>query len=202
MDVFQIDPVTGNLAEIPEAPFGTGSAGALGSLGLAISGTPTQNATGAAAQLFPSSADFGSGPVAKPSATRIISLVNTGDQILAVNGISITGTNAGDFAQSNTCTATLAPNANCSISVGFTPSQTGVEQATPQVADNAAGSPQSAVVVGTGVATTPSVTISPASLDFGTVLEGATVAAKSIRVTNSGNASQPQWPRKQVAVLQ
>ena len=187
IDVFQIEPVTGNLAEIPKAPFGTGVAGALGSLGLAISGTPTQNATGAAAQLFPSSTDFGSGPLAKTSATKIVSLVNTGDQILAVNGISITGTNAGDFAQSNTCSATLAPNANCSISVGFTPSQAGVEQATLEVADNAAGSPQTAVVVGTGVATTPSVTISPANLDFGTVLEGATVAAKSVQVTNSGS---------------
>jgi hypothetical protein len=46
VDVFQVDPQTGNLAEIPGAPFPTGGTGAsatTGSLGLAISGTPTQN---------------------------------------------------------------------------------------------------------------------------------------------------------------
>jgi hypothetical protein len=189
VDVFQVNPQTGNLAEIPGAPFATGASTTLGNVGLAISGTPTQNATGPAAQVFPSSANFGQNAVAQRSGTRILSLVNTGNQILAVNTISVTGTNAGDFAQSNTCTATLAPNASCSISVEFTPSQVGPEQAMLQVTDDAAGSPQSAVVTGTGIATTPSVSISPASLDFGTVIEGATVAAKTIQVMNSGTGA-------------
>ncbi len=38
----------------------------------------------------------------------------------------------------------------------------------------------------TGIATTPGVSISPARLDFGAVIEGATVAAKTIQVMNSG----------------
>lgn len=40
VDVFQIDPQTGNLAEIPGAPFAIGSSAAQGSLGLAVSGSP------------------------------------------------------------------------------------------------------------------------------------------------------------------
>jgi len=40
--------------------------------------------------------------------------------------------------------------------------------------------------MGTGIATTPGVSISPARLDFGAVIEGATVAAKTIQVMNSG----------------
>ena len=186
VDVFQIDPQTGNLAEIPGAPFAIGDSAAQGSLGLAISGSPTLNASGPVAQLFPTSADLGPVTIGKASATKIMSLVNTGDQLLAVNGIAISGGNAGDFAQSNTCGPTLAPNANCSISVLFTPSAAGPEQATLQITDNAAASPQSAVLSGTGIATASSVTLSPGSLDFGTVMEGASVAAKTIQVTNSG----------------
>ena len=187
VDVFQVDPQTGGLTEIPGAPFGTGSSAAMGSLGLAISGSPTQNVSGPAVQLFPASTDFGLTTVGKASVTKIVSLVNTGDQILAVNGIAITGPNAGDFAQSSTCGATLSANANCSISVLFTPSQSGAEQATLQVTDNAAGSPQSAALSGTGIASAPSVTISPASVDFGSVIEGGTAAPQTIQLSNSGS---------------
>jgi len=186
VDVFQIDPQTGNLAEIPGAPFALGTAAAQGSLGLAISGSPTLNASGPVAQLFPTSADFGQTTVGKSSTTKIVALVNTGDQLLAVNGIAITGANTSDFAQSNTCGPTLAPNANCSISVIYTPSVAGPEQAMLQISDNAAANPQSAVLSGTGAATVASVTFMPGSLDFGTVAEGASVAAKIIQITNSG----------------
>ena len=189
VDVFQVDPQTGVLTEIPGAPFGSGAPGAVGSLGLAIlESAAGQNVSGPAAQLFPTSADFGQTTVGKTSPTKIISLVNAGDQILGISGIAITGANAGDFAQSSTCGATLAANANCSISVLFTPSQSGLEQATLQVTDNAAGSPQGVALTGTGVATTPGVTISPSLIDFGTISEGGTIAPQAIQFTNSGTA--------------
>jgi hypothetical protein len=156
---------------------------------LAISeSAAAQNVSGPAAQLFPTSADFGQTTIGKTSTTKIISLVNVGDQLLGLSGIAISGANAGDFAQSSTCGAALAANANCSISVLFTPSQAGLEQAALQVTDNAAGSPQSVVLTGTGIATTPGVTISPSLVDFGTIAEGATVAAQTIQFTNSGTA--------------
>jgi hypothetical protein len=127
--------------------------------------------------------------VGQASGTKIVSLVNTGNQIMAVNGISIIGVNAADFAQSSTCGATIAPNANCSISVLFTPSKAGLEQASLSALDNAAGSPQSAALMGTGIATTPGVTISPASVDFGTVSQGASVPPMSVQITNSGTGA-------------
>jgi hypothetical protein len=65
----------------------------------------------------------------------------------------------------------------------------GPEQATLQVPDNAAGSPQSALVMRTGIATTPGVSISPPTVDFGTAMEGATVATKTIQVMNSGTSA-------------
>jgi trimeric autotransporter adhesin len=71
-------------------------------------------------------------------------------------------------------------------SVLFTLSSAGSEQATLQITDNAAGSPQSAVLTGTGIATTPGVTVMPGSLNFGTIAEGVSAPAKTILLTNSG----------------
>jgi hypothetical protein len=54
------------------------------------------------------------------------------------------------------------------------------------VADNAAGSPQSVPLSGTGVLT-PKVTLSPLSLAFGNQAQGNASAAKTVTLTNSGN---------------
>jgi hypothetical protein len=126
--------------------------------------------------------------IGQHSGTKVISLANTGGQTLAISGISLTGPNAGDFSLSNTCLATLAINANCSISLEFTPSVAGLEQATLQVADNAPGSPQSAAITGTGVQGKGEVTLVPGSVDFGTVTQGAPPASQPVTLTNSGTA--------------
>lgn len=186
--VFQIDLSTGNIAEISGSPFSVTPDTALGSSGLAISGTPGQAITGPVAQLFPTSQDMGQIAIGQHSGTKVISLANTGGQTLAISGISLTGPNAGDFSLSNTCAATLAANANCSISLEFTPSVAGPEQATLQVADNAPGSPQSAAITGTGVQGKGEVTLVPGSVDFGTVTQGASPASQTVTLTNSGTA--------------
>ena len=67
--------------------------------------------------------------------------------------MAISGTNSGDFAQTNTCpasNATLAANANCTISLTFTPKVAGNRTASITVTDNATGSPHSFSLTGTG----------------------------------------------------
>jgi len=187
VDVFQIDATTGNLTEIPGAPFSTGASGAAGSLGLAIAGTAIQSVSGPAAQVFPGAQDFGQIVDGQTSATKILSVANVGGQTLGISGITVTGANAGDFAESSTCGATLAVNANCSISILFTPSLAGAEQATLQVSDNAPGSPQAAALTGTGVAARGSVTLAPASVNFGSIAQGTTTS-QNVTVTNSGSS--------------
>lgn len=188
VDAFQVDPLTGNLAEVPEAPFALGSSTALGAQGLAISGSATQNISGPAAQLFPSSIDFGAIAVGQTSGTKIISLVNIGNQTMSVNAVSISGTNSGDFAKSTTCGAALPPNASCTFSVTFSPSVAGSEQSSLQITDDAAGSPQAALLSGAGVSAVPEVIISPANLNFGTILDGASAQSQSVQLTNKGSA--------------
>jgi sugar lactone lactonase YvrE len=124
------------------------------------------------------------------SATRSVKLTNTGSATMTGIAISITGTNKADFVQTNTCTATLAAGANCSITVTFTPTLAAAETANISVADNAFGNPQTVLLNGTGTNVTPAPDISfnPTSLAFPsqTVLTSSTLA---VTVTNSGNAA-------------
>jgi uncharacterized repeat protein (TIGR01451 family) len=116
--------------------------------------------TGAAANApiatyAPTSLTFASQNTGTTSAAQTVTLTNTGTAALAITGVTVTGANAGDFAQTNTCPAspaTLAANANCVISVTFKPTATGARTASVSVADNAAGSPQTVGLAGTGAA--------------------------------------------------
>ncbi len=79
-------------------------------------------------------------------------VTNTSPVPLIISTLTIGGTNAGDFAMgADSCTgATLAPNATCAVSVTFTPAATGARSATLSIVDNAANSPQTSSLTGTG----------------------------------------------------
>ena len=64
--------------------------------------------------------------------------------------ITLTGANAADFSQTNTCAPSLAPVASCTFSVTFTPSAPGARSATMTLIDEDAGSPQTVALSGTG----------------------------------------------------
>lgn len=184
---YQVDQQTGNLTEIPASPFSVGTPGNCCG-GLAISGTPSQAISGPSVSIFPPTANF-SAVVGTASPTQVFSIVNTGNQLLAINSISLAGTNASSFSQTNTCLATLAPNANCSVSINFAPATVGALTANLQVADNAPGSPQSLLLSGTGVAPSPAVTLSPSTLSFPSINQGSSSASQSLAVINSGNTT-------------
>jgi hypothetical protein len=78
-------------------------------------------------------------------------------------------------------TATYAPGAKCTISLKFTPSMLAAETASLTVANNAANSPQTVALTGTGVLP---VELSPTSLSFGNVYESVSRAAKTVTMTN------------------
>lgn len=83
------------------------------------------------------------------SAAQAVTLTNTGGGPLTINSIAASG----DFAQTNTCppsTSTLAAGANCTINVTFAPTATGTRNGTLSITDNAAGSPQTVPLTGTG----------------------------------------------------
>ena len=104
--------------------------------------------TGTTAKLFPTSLNFGTVATGTTSPAKGVTLTNVGATAISIAGIVITGTNAGDFAQTHSCGSSLGPGATCSISITFKPTASGTRIATLSVSDNAAGSPQTVTLNG------------------------------------------------------
>ncbi|HEX4751102.1 MAG TPA: choice-of-anchor D domain-containing protein, partial [Bryobacteraceae bacterium] len=143
---------------------------------------------GPGATLNPTSLSFGNQTVSTTSTAQTVTLTNSGNQSLTISSISITGTNSGDFSQTNNCGSSLSSNGNCTISVTFTPSATGSRAALLSISDNASGSPQQLSLTGAGTGT-PQISFSPTSWSFGNQLINTSSTAESITVTNPGNAT-------------
>jgi hypothetical protein len=103
------------------------------------------------ASLSSTSLAFGNEPIDETSTAQTVSLSNTGNATLSITSLTLTGTNAGDFSQSNTCGSSLAAGGSCTIAVMFTPSVTGSEAASLSISDNASGSAQAVSLSGTGI---------------------------------------------------
>jgi hypothetical protein len=89
-----------------------------------------------------------------------VTLTNNGNAALNVSGVAISGANAGDFAETDTCSGkSVAAGANCAINVTFMPGASGALSAAVTITDNAGNSPQTVAISGTGT----SVAIGPAS---------------------------------------
>jgi hypothetical protein len=141
-----------------------------------------------AVTLTPTSLTFASTPVGSTTAAQVVTVKNSGTATLNLTSETITGTNATSFIKSaTTCGATLAASATCTVSVEFKPASAGALSAAISIADNAAGSPQSVTLTGTGTA--PSVTLSPTSLTFASTTVGSTTAAQVVTIKNSGTAT-------------
>jgi len=83
--------------------------------------------------------------------------VNNRDLVFGDNPVQITGANAGDFGETDTCANTTVTAGNwCTISVVFTPSTNGPRAATVKIADNGGDSPQSMTLSGRGLFPTTS----------------------------------------------
>jgi hypothetical protein len=118
------------------------------------------------------------------SQPEVVTLTN-GDNPQTIASIVITGPNAADFSQTNTCLAnpSLSIGATCAISVTFRPSAPGIRKASIVITDTAIGSPHIVNLTGN----TSSVTLSAASLSFGSVQVGLQSSPQTVTVTNNSN---------------
>ena len=144
------------------------------------------------ASLAPPSLNFGNQTVGTTSSGQVATLSNTGSAPLTLTAFGISGANAADFAQNNTCgalPATLLPGGSCSFNVTFTPSAVGSRAASLDVTDNSNGIPgsvESVSLAGTGIG--PLITLAPVNLNFTDLQVGTTSSAQTVIVTNPGNA--------------
>jgi hypothetical protein len=137
----------------------------------------------------PTTLDFGSQNVGSTSAAQAVTLTNSGLALLTISNISIEGANAGEFVLNSGCGASLAPSANCQISIAFAPGSAGALTVTLAIHDNSPGSPQTVGLTGSG--TTPpasAVNLSPSSLTFSSQFVGTAGLPQTITLTNRGTA--------------
>jgi hypothetical protein len=137
--------------------------------------------------LSPTSYNFGSQLIGTTSSAASITLTNPGNAKLNITSVSIAGTNSGDFAETNTCGASVAEGASCTLSVTFTPTVAGSETATLTITDNASPATQTVNLTGTG--TGPLVSLSPTSLTFPGQQVGTSSSAQSVTLKNTGSAT-------------
>ena len=169
------------------APLVTGKAtGTVTITDNAFTGTQTVALTGTGtapvAGISPASLTFQPQMINTTSGGQLVFLSNTGTGALTFSGSGIA--TSGDFAQTNSCGAALAPQTSCTISVTYTPTVVGPETGSLTVTSNAA--PQTVALTGTGAATAPLVTASPESLIFPAELLKIKSAAQTVTLKNSG----------------
>jgi hypothetical protein len=104
-----------------------------------------------AISISPSSVNFGTVASGKV-AFQTVTVSNVGNSTLGITNISIatgTGSDSDDFTFTKTCGSSLAPGANCGITVKFNADDSGMRTATLYITDTAPGSPQAVPLTGT-----------------------------------------------------
>ena len=96
----------------------------------------------------PSTLGFGSQTVSTTSASRAVTVTNTGTAAASLSSVAATG----DFSQTNNCGTALAVNASCTVNVSFRPTASGARTGSLTLAGNASNSPTTVALTGTGTA--------------------------------------------------
>ena len=113
--------------------------------------TVALSGTGQSIVVSPTSLNFGTVAVGNTSSEQIVTVTNLNSITVTFTGFVFAGTAAGDYLiSSNTCGATIAGGASCSVGVEFKPTTTGKRSAKLNVKNNGGGSPASASLTGTG----------------------------------------------------
>jgi hypothetical protein len=121
------------------------------------------------------------------ASTQSFTVANTGALPLHVSSVAISGTNASDFTESDSCVNSkgIQPRTSCTVSVTLTPTASGTRSATVSLNDDANNTPQSVALTGT----LTSVGVSPAALAYPTQLIGAKSAAQTVTLTNTSTTT-------------
>ena len=98
-------------------------------------------------QVSPSAIDFGEDAVKSGSPPRPITITNVTQSTISLTQILTSGI---DFSEKHNCGATLAPGAQCTIQVFFTPAISGDRTGNLSIMGSDAGSPHFVALTGTG----------------------------------------------------
>lgn len=125
------------------------------------------------------------GTIVRNTLTKSVKLTNNGSAVLNLNSIVASG----DYSVGGTCApgGVLSPSASCTVVVTFTPTVTGAIAGAISISDNAPGSPHLINLSGNGQAT---LSVSPLSLNLGTIAVGSTSAGQTVTIANNAATAQ------------
>ena len=143
-------------------------------------------------EVSPTSLDFGTQPSGSTSPPQLLSLHNAGNATLnrgpeSVDGDFrlLTGTDADQATQNQTCGAAIAPGATCKLALVFTPTATGTRTGAIALPNDGSTPVVTARLAGTGAVAEPprSLTVTP-SIFFGDQLVGTRSDGRPVTITN------------------
>jgi hypothetical protein len=167
--------ITDNAADSPET--------------ISLSGT-----TAPSVSVAPSTVTFSSQYVGTSGLPQTVTVTNTGTASVTVTAVTASTT---DFGVLSNCTNVVAAGANCTIGVFFDPTAGGTRTGTLSITDNAAGSPQTITLTGSGedFSMTPgpaaSATVTPGqSASYSIAIAPAGGFAQTVALSCSGGPAQ------------
>ena len=129
---------------------------------------------------------FAAVPIGSPAAPQTVMILNTGNAVMTISNFNLTGANASDFSESNTCANPISAGQSCTVSVTFDPTAGGARTAALAITDTAPGSPHLVNLAGTALA--PAASLSVSTLSFASQPSGTTSSAQTVSLSNTGNA--------------
>lgn len=105
-------------------------------IGSPASAKITGTAIGSKLVSNPSRLSFAELSTGSQSVAQSVTISNGGNAALTFSKINLTGNNAADFVQTNNCSASLAPGANCTISIVYKPTAEGPKMAAVSITGN------------------------------------------------------------------
>ena len=159
--------------------------------GVSTGTSQTVNTAGSTLKFSPSALNFGTVYVGTTE-LELLTITNTGSSMVTFSSFSIasiSGDDSSGFLGVAFCPKTLNAGKSCTIIMSFTADSnvTKTHAANLVIVDNGAGSPQMVLMSATVI--NPIASLSPSSLNFGTVKTNTTSAAKTITLTNTGTTA-------------
>jgi Tol biopolymer transport system component len=98
----------------------------------------------------PKALTFGNQAINTTSTARAVTVTNISAAAVAITGVTLAGTNPGQFARTHNCGTSLAAGASCTVNVVFKPTSIGAKSAVLNV-NGGGGGLRSVTLTGTGV---------------------------------------------------
>ena len=100
--------------------------------------------------LSPSTLNFGNAAVGTTTQAQTVTVTNTGNTVLTISGIAISGGDFNDFSDVSDCGSSLPAGASCTVKVRFSPKAKGPRHSSLVITDNGGGAAQDLRLAGTG----------------------------------------------------